>query len=476
VAQTRIAGTNVMKQNAVIILISFLVAGAAVVLAQLISTNGESKIPIASIPLGGDTEKPVTANPEQGKADTQAPAESSKLVAANPEQSKADTQAPAGSANLVKVNHEQGKGAPQAPADAGLAKLVAANPEQSKADPQASAESAKTEQPPQETAVNVLTERSATTTADPDKTAVLSQDPKAATTAKKPGEAEPQETLAPSRVSQVTEPTPPLVEKSATVHLVSDDAPRMDPSLYEAARWHPIHFKPAIDTATNAQCLACHGEVLTRKVRETSPAGVKAADSLAWYQTLDTYTGDQMTFHQRHMTSPFAQQVMNLQCNFCHQGHDLREEAPGSSATATSTQSAGFTLRKVVDPSKSCLLCHGKFSYEIMALGGPWHQVRGDLEDPQDPDLRNGCLTCHNMEGGFRTVRHQVSYLKADEIERLAKEGSSDTCYGCHGGRQWYRISNPYPRHPWPGMDPAVPDWAKDRPTQSDPRFALEKK
>ena len=237
---------------------------------------------------------------------------------------------------------------------------------------------------------------------------------------------------------------------------------------YEKARWDPIHFKPAIDTASDDQCLACHQDILERRPLGQSPAGVEAAQSLAWYQTLDTYVGDQETFHRRHMVTPFAQQVMNLRCNFCHQGNDLREEAPGSSATAASVGSdAGFTLRKMVNPEQSCLLCHGNFPHEIMELGEPWHQVRADLEDEETP---NGCLSCHGEL--FRTVRHQVNYLKADAIEEASKE-SSDTCYGCHGGRAWFRISYPYPRHAWPDMPEETPDWAKDRPTESDPRYRV---
>ena len=50
------------------------------------------------------------------------------------------------------------------------------------------------------------------------------------------------------------------------------------------ASYSPLHFKPAIDTATDAQCLACHKEVLEDKPRVASPAGVRAADSIAWYQ------------------------------------------------------------------------------------------------------------------------------------------------------------------------------------------------
>ena len=235
---------------------------------------------------------------------------------------------------------------------------------------------------------------------------------------------------------------------------------------YEDARWHPIHFKPLIDTATNEQCLTCHQEVLTSKVRQQSPAGVKAADSIAWYQTLDTYAGDQETFHSRHLTSAFAKEVMNLSCSFCHQGTDPREEAPASSATTPNT---GYTLRKMVNPTTTCLLCHGKMPMEVMGLEGKWSDLREGMESPEAP---NGCLTCHAEQ--FRTVRHQVTYLKADAIEASAKK-NADTCYGCHGGRAWYMNSHPYPRHAWPGMDPAVPDWAKDRPTESDPRYAVKK-
>ncbi|QLQ32360.1 MAG: hypothetical protein HZT40_13050 [Candidatus Thiothrix singaporensis] len=53
--------------------------------------------------------------------------------------------------------------------------------------------------------------------------------------------------------------------------------------------------------------------------------------------------------------------------------------------------------------------------------------------------FQNNCLLCH---AAIRTNRHKVNFLKADAIE---KEGAadSDTCFGCHGGRAWYRISFP---------------------------------
>ncbi len=238
---------------------------------------------------------------------------------------------------------------------------------------------------------------------------------------------------------------------------------------YEAARWHPLHFKPAIETATDEQCLACHQDVLDRRVLARSPAGVETAKALAWYQTLDTYEGVQETLHRRHIVTPFASNVMNLSCNFCHQGSDHREEAPGSSATAMPVGSdSGFTLRKVVNPSETCLLCHGRFTYELMdGVEGPWHEVRQDFEDEE---TKNGCLTCH--EELFRTVRHNVNYLRPQAIEDLAKS-SSDVCLGCHGGRAWFRNSYPYPRHPWPDMPEEVPEWAKNRPTESKARFLV---
>lgn len=242
---------------------------------------------------------------------------------------------------------------------------------------------------------------------------------------------------------------------------------------YLDAKWDPIHFKPAIDKATNEQCLACHQEILTHKPRTVSPAGLKASESIAWYQTLDTYAGAQERFHARHLSSPFAKKVMNLKCNFCHQGNDPREETPVGSAADT-VQTGAFTLRKMVNPSETCLRCHGSFPYQIMdGVEGPWHKVRGDFEF--DAETPNGCLTCHGDL--YRTKRHEVTYLHPKAIEAEGKKGS-DSCYGCHGGRAWYRNSYPYPRTPWPGMADVVPDlpeWAKGRPTQSEERFRRER-
>lgn len=230
---------------------------------------------------------------------------------------------------------------------------------------------------------------------------------------------------------------------------------------YDAAVYSPLHFKPAIETATDAQCLACHREVLDTRVRGASPAGLKAASATAWYQLTSTYTGEQDTFHRRHLVTAFAREVMDLKCNTCHQGHDPREEAQGASATSPGQADTGFTLRKQVNPETTCLKCHGQMNWQAMGLPGPWAQAK--------EAFANNCLLCH---AAIRTSRHQVNYLKAANIEALGAQ-SADSCYGCHGGRAWYRISYPYARNPWPGMPTDIPDWAKARPTRSEARFQL---
>jgi cytochrome c2 len=262
-----------------------------------------------------------------------------------------------------------------------------------------------------------------------------------------------------------------IAEIAAKLAALEATIPSLD---YQGARYHPIHFSPMIDTASNEECLACHQEILANTVRDTSPAGVKAAETMAWYQTLDTYAQGQSDFHWRHMQSDFAKQVMNLECTFCHKGNDPREESPDMlpvRAPMTAPVSPEFTLRKMVNPSETCLLCHGAMPdpETIMGLSGPWHEARVDLEYAEAP---NGCLSCHAES--FRTNRHQVTYLKAASIEQAARAGTSDTCYGCHGGRAWYRIAYPYARTPWPGMDTeTVPDWAMGRPAQSKAEYLL---
>ncbi len=236
--------------------------------------------------------------------------------------------------------------------------------------------------------------------------------------------------------------------------VVADNNPELE---YERARWHPSHFKPEINTTTDEQCLSCHQEIIERKVLEASPAGVKVSQTLAWYQTLHTYKGEQETFHRRHLVTPMAQNLMDMKCNTCHQGNDPREEAPPS----PSAEPEDIVLRKMVDPD-ICLMCHGAHPAKIMGLPGPWPESRDAFQ--------NNCLLCH---AGIRTNRHQVDFLKAQAIEEAAaKDG--DVCYGCHGGRQWYRIAYPYARNPWPGMAKEVPEWAKERPTQSQARFRVE--
>lgn len=255
--------------------------------------------------------------------------------------------------------------------------------------------------------------------------------------------------------------TDDTAKKAAAVQPAPKTAPQAAPKKpdYMRAVYSPLHFRPAIETATNAQCLECHQEVLTDKLRESSPAGLKAVSIKAWYQQLDTYDGEQETFHRRHLETPLAKRLMKLQCNTCHDGHSPREEAP----IPPTENDAGYTLRKQVNPETTCLKCHGQMRHQIMGLPGPWPESKSMIG--------NNCLTCH---AAIRTVRHQVTYLNSEAIEKAAQEKGGDVCYGCHGGRAWYRISYPYPRHAWPGMAAGTPDWAKGRPTGSEPRFRIK--
>lgn len=233
----------------------------------------------------------------------------------------------------------------------------------------------------------------------------------------------------------------------------------MEPAGYLQAVYSPLHFQPAIGMATDAECLTCHREVIEDRVRAASPAGMKTERMLAWYQQTPTYAGEQETFHRRHLTTSLAKLMMQLQCNTCHQGHEPREEAQGSAADSVQLGDTSFTLRKQVNPETTCLRCHGEFPWQLMGLPGPW--------DEHKATFGNSCLTCH---ASIRTTRHEVTYLNAEAIERAGKE-ASESCHGCHGGRSWYRISYPYPRTPWPGMPSDIPDWAKNRTTQSEARF-----
>ncbi|MBS3916792.1 MAG: hypothetical protein KGZ31_03775 [Sulfuritalea sp.] len=261
-----------------------------------------------------------------------------------------------------------------------------------------------------------------------------------------------------------------LVAVGFVMWIAADMAPRAEfvphveplqaaESDYLRTAYSPLHFRPAIVTATDGQCLACHREIIEDKVRALSPAGQKAELMRAWYQQTPAYAGEQDTFHRRHLVTPLAKQLMSIQCNTCHQGHDPREEAQGAAADSMKQDDTSFTLRKQVNPETTCLKCHGEFPWQLMGLPGPWEEHKAVFG--------NNCLTCH---AAIRTKRHEVTYLNAEAIEQAGKN-DSDTCIGCHGGRSWYRISYPYPRTPWPDMPAEIPEWAKSRPTQSEARF-----
>ncbi|MBK9594679.1 MAG: hypothetical protein IPO57_04720 [Rhodocyclales bacterium] len=74
------------------------------------------------------------------------------------------------------------------------------------------------------------------------------------------------------------------------------EPPRRPAESYLRAAYSPLHYRPAIEAATDAQCLACHREVLEDRVRAASPSGLKSETLRAWYQEVPTYAGEQDTF------------------------------------------------------------------------------------------------------------------------------------------------------------------------------------
>lgn len=194
---------------------------------------------------------------------------------------------------------------------------------------------------------------------------------------------------------------------------------------YRGARLHPIHFRPQIQTSGDGECLQCHSEILKNSVLERTPSGLSGKELRSWYQNTSTYEGGQSTFHVRHLTGPLAKRILNFQCKDCHLGSDPFNEADVP-------KKGDFTLRKSVNVQETCLKCHGTFPYEKMNLSGNWESVK--------ESVGGNCLVCHS---GIRTDRHNADYLQKEEIEKAAKE-NPDVCYGCHGGRAWYRISYDY--------------------------------
>ncbi len=259
-------------------------------------------------------------------------------------------------------------------------------------------------------------------------------------------------------------------------HTTQDSAPVEQTSARQTgshikARMDPLHFKPGIESASNQQCLQCHQEILQRKPRTKTQAGVKSEDILAWYQTIDTYLGEQDSFHRRHLrhllpasdplNSPDDSDppplLMSLNCNTCHQGHNINKEV---SSDVHSRYSQPELTKEV--STDTCLMCHGTFDFTTMpGVTGSWLEMANMFG--------NSCMACH---GFFRTNAHDVNFLNKETIKQ-AGATDGEVCFGCHGGRSWYNIAYPYPRNPWPGMSTIMPEWAKQRPTTSAPRFLI---
>lgn len=196
--------------------------------------------------------------------------------------------------------------------------------------------------------------------------------------------------------------------------------PGFDP---RKAQWNDVHFPPQVDQVPDQTCASCHRALLTQAVREASPAGLSRDDAAAWYQSLNTYAGPQLTFHERHLTAPYAREVLRMACRDCHRGHDPRERA-----VIPDSPERPLALRKRVHPG-ICLRCHGQFPDHQPLLGNDWRAERADFD--------NDCRVCHAAD---RARRHTSPWLDAARIESLAI-GNGDVCYGCHGGRAWYRVA-----------------------------------
>ena len=150
---------------------------------------------------------------------------------------------------------------------------------------------------------------------------------------------------------------------------------------------------------------------------------------------------------------------MNLRCHLPPGARSARGGA-GIVATASPQATTDFTLRKQVDVETTCLKCHGQMNTVIMGLPGPWPESKASV--------RNGCLTCHAI-----SARPPSGDLP--ECQRPSKRpgrNNADTCYGCHGGRAWYRIA--YPIRATPGRHAGRrAGLGKGQPTQSEARFQL---
>lgn len=172
----------------------------------------------------------------------------------------------------------------------------------------------------------------------------------------------------------------------------------------------------------DGRCRVCHGQLLVAP-RAESPAGLASDDAMAAYQRLTTYAGGQENFHWRHRDSPYARQMMRIQCQDCHPGRDPRQPA-----LARDDPRHPRMLRKQVDPVL-CVNCHGRFPDHRTAFAGNWMQARAAFA--------GNCLVCHAADAGRR---HASTLLAGAEIERQGA-ASGDVCYGCHGGRAWYAVS-----------------------------------
>jgi len=126
----------------------------------------------------------------------------------------------------------------------------------------------------------------------------------------------------------------------------------------------------------------------------------------------------------------------------------------------------------------------------LISVPGDW-PVSVEVSSVQDKPVAGALdelVKLYVSKGGYKSKDNKTSTVTLSEVDGFVEKLSVDDqlyflgektigrlgCFGCHGGRSWYRISYPYPRHAWPLMDAeTVPDWATDRPTESKPEYQL---
>jgi hypothetical protein len=154
---------------------------------------------------------------------------------------------------------------------------------------------------------------------------------------------------------------------------------------------------------------------------------VRAADSLAWYQLTSTYSGEQDSFHRRHLVTPMAKQLMNLNATPVIKATTRAKKPRALGDGATPQADAGFTLRKQVNPETDL----PQVSWPVPGQGdhGP-AQAFAYEPYPTDDQLTTVVTSCdHNCGSRHMLVAHK----KGDVIVRLSTDDGRYQAGGAFG-------------------------------------------